>query len=334
MPTVHADRPSRPLRAVIILAATTQTTAYAVVTPLLSRMSNDFSGGPMDAYMIKMMLGVLGPSMVVGAALGGFLADRDRRTTMIGAGLLFAIAGAAPFVLQSLPLILATRVLTGLAAAAVATIGATMIGDHFSEEDRPGWMGVLGFVTMVSGFAMFPAAGLLGELGWRWPFLLYLVGLLIAALAWAAMSPRRQPPQEAVSVAPPAATGGGGGGSWRNYPIRLFVIGVMAGPVFSLQAIYLPFHLRKFGFDGPAAVGGLLALSAVAAATCAALYGRARRRLSVRFVFASAFGCGTLGLGLVALAPNVILAAVGVGLIGIGAGWATPNLYSAVIDAV
>jgi MFS family permease len=338
MATTSGQRPSWLLKGVIILAATVQMITYAAPTPLLSRMATEFHG-PMDGYMLKMILGVAGPAMMAGAALGGVLTDMGgRRPTMVGSAVLFGLAGAAPFLLHSLPAILATRFVTAAAAAAIATIGQAMIGDHFPEAKRPGWMGLFVAVGMISGFLCFPVSGVLGEIGWRWPFLIYLIGLAIALFAVAGMpshAPASKTPHAAGAAAEapkPAPTKAAARAA--NYPVKLFFLAFTTGPIFTLPSIYLSFYTHRFGYDGPSATSALLTVSAVLSACTALTYGGVRRRLSIRFIFGLGFGLGTLGLLVLALAPNIWVCGVAMVMTGLAIGWVHPNVFAAVIDSV
>jgi MFS family permease len=184
---------------------------------------------------------------------------------------------------------------------------------------------------MVSGFLCFPLSGALGEVGWRWPFLIYLFGVLIAGLAWVGM-PRRAPAARKARAAetpkPRAAAGA------VNYPIGLFVLAFMTGPVFNLPAVYLSFYLHRYGFAGPAMTGGIMALSSLVSALISANYGWARRRLSVSRIFAIGFAMAAIGLVMLALAPNIWFVAGAMAFTGFACGWVNPNVFSAVIDTV
>jgi len=338
MATTSSPRSTWLLKLVIILSATVQMLTYAVPTPLLSRMASEFHG-PMDGYMLKMILGIAGPAMMAGAAIGGWLTDKGgRRPTMVGSAALFGLAGAAPFFLHGLPEILATRFVTAATAAAIATIGQAMIGDHFPETKRPFWMGLFVAVGMVSGFLCFPASGFLGEIGWRWPYLIYLIGLVIALFAIAGM-PSHAPTREAPDLAPgavetPKPVLSKAEARAANYPIGLFFLAFMTGPIFNLPAIYLSFYTHKFGYDGPSATSALLTLSAVLSAMTAVAYGRARQRFSARFVFGVGFTMATIGLFMLALAPSIWVCGLAMTFTGVATGLINPNVFAAVIDSV
>ena len=55
------------------------------------------------------------------------------------------------------------------------------------EAQRQRWMGFYAAVATGSSLLGLLAAGLLGDIGWRWAFLIYLTGGPFAALAWFGM---------------------------------------------------------------------------------------------------------------------------------------------------
>jgi MFS family permease len=317
------------LKAVILASGGSAALAFTVVAPMLSRMSLELAHGPVDAYMVKMVSGVLGPAMVLGAAGAGFLADKiDRRWAMVGASLLFALAGAAPFALSSLPLILVARFLTGVAAVSMATIGATMVGVYVEEDHRPGWMGALASVAMISAVVSLPLAGWLADKGWRWPFLMYLPAILVAGLALVAM--KRPEAQAEIAQAPqPRASAVSG-----KYPIALILLALVVGIVINVPGIYISFYLRNLGVASAAAVGVILMLNALAAAGFSAAFGRVRRKVSARVVFYYGFAAMAVGIGALALAPTYPIAVAALLVMGVGMGWLTPNMMSSVVEAV
>ena len=301
---------------------------FTLVVPMLSKISTSLAHSQVDAYMVKMISGVIGPAMVVGAAFAGVLADKiDRRPVMIGAGLLFALTGVAPFFLDSLPLILVARFATGMSAVAIATIGAAMVGDNFGEAQRPGWMGALAAVGMVTAVVSLPLAGLIADAGWRWPFLIYLSGFLIAVLSWVAMKPTAPKQRNEVPIS-------AAGASARKYPVGLIILALVLGALLNLPGIYISFYLRDLGAGSPSSVGFALMLNALVAAMLSALYGRIRRRLSAGSVFQLGFGALAAGLSLLGLAHTYLLAVIGLRVMGVGMGWLSPNLMSAVADEV
>lgn len=325
---IHRNPVNWMLRATILLASVPVALAYAIVSPILAKMSDELAHDATDAYFVKMILGVIGMAMVVGAPIAGLLADKlGRRPLLVGSGLLFAVAGVAPFVLHSLPAILFTRFLVGIAGVAFATGGVTMVGDYFDDSDRPRWMGALLATSMVASLAAVPLAGLMGDSGWRWPFLLYLLGVPIAIVAWLGMS---SAPVHAFRATLSASRSG----NQRHFPIELALLGLLAGILMYLPAIYIPFQLRDLGMQNPSSVAVGLTLNLLVGAVVSSQFGWARRRFSSRALFCFSFGAMAAGVGALALAPSYALAFGGLFIMGLGGAWLYPNLLTLTIASV
>jgi MFS family permease len=327
----HATRVNWMLKATILSASVPVGLAYSVVSPILAKMSDELAHDATDAYFVKMILGVIGAAMVVGAPIAGLLADKlGRRPLLVGSGLLFAVAGVAPFILHGLPAILITRFLVGIAAVAFATGGVTMVGDYFDDSERPRWMGALLATSMVAAVAAVPLAGLMGDAGWRWPFLLYLAGVPIAMVAWLGM-------RHASSAAahPLGATvSPNRSGDERRFPFELALLGLLVGILMYLPAIYIPFHLRDLGMQNPSSVSVGLTLNLLVGAVISSQFGWARRRFSSRALFCFSFAAMAVGVGTLALAPNYPLAFGGLFIMGLGGAWLYPNLLTLTIASV
>jgi len=318
------------MKAVIVLSGVPMALGYAVVVPVLARMSSALAHGATDEYLVKMVFGVLGPAMVVGGAAGGYLADKlDRRLLLTVCGLVFAAAGAAPFVLHSLPLILVSRFLMGMAAVAMALIGSALVGDLFEDRRRAAWLGAIAALQMVGSTLSLPIAGAVGDVGWNYPFLIYLIGVPIAALAWLGV-PRRPATADAARPAAPNAEGATAGA----YPVGLILLGLIVGALITTPGAYMPFRLSQLGLENTTVVGILLMLNALSGAGAAALYGTTRRGLSTRVLFCCGFAALGAGLGVLGFASNLVVATAGLLVMGAGLGWLTPNLPAAVVAAV
>jgi MFS family permease len=326
----HKNPVSWMLKATILFASVPVALAYAIVSPILAKMSDELAHDATDAYFVKMILGVLGVAMVIGAPIAGFLADKlGRRPLLVGSGLLFAVAGAAPFALHSLPAILFTRFLVGIAGVAFATGGVTMVGDYFDDSDRPRWMGALLASSMLASLAAVPLSGLMGDTGWRWPFLLYLVGVPIAMVAWLGIGRASSAPAHALG----ATVSSSRSGNDRHFPIELALLGLLAGVLMYLPAIYVPFQLRDLGMQNPSSVAVGLTLNLLVGAVMSSQFGWARGRYSSRALFCFSFGAMALGVGLLALAPSYPVAFGGLFIMGLG-GWLYPNLLTLTIASV
>jgi MFS family permease len=231
------------------------TLALAALVPSLPQLFQQFSPVPNFQLLVPMIITV--PSLCVALFSGfmGAVADRwGRRKLLLVALFAFALLGLAPMMFDSLVLIVASRVIVGLAEAAILTVGNALMGDYFEGEDRQKWLGYQNMFAPLIGSAILLSGGFLAGMHWRYPFLLYLSGFAVLALAWAACwEPSRS---GAASPQPKSAPPF----PWR---VSLLVCGVtvLFSLVFFVQAVQ---HGRIFGDMGVASPERISILATVA----------------------------------------------------------------------
>lgn len=231
------------------------TLALAALVPSLPQLFQQFSSVPNFQLLVPMIITV--PSLCVALFSGfmGAIADRwGRRKLLLVSLFAFALLGLAPMMFDSLLLIVASRVIVGLAEAAILTVGNALMGDYFEGEQRQKWLGYQNMFAPLIGSAILLSGGFLAGMHWRYPFLLYLSGFavlaLVHAVCWeparAAASTERQP---AAAPFP-----------WRA---SLLVCGatVLFSLVFFVQAVQ---HGRIFGDMGVASPERISVLATVA----------------------------------------------------------------------
>jgi MFS family permease len=305
--------------------------AFSTVSPVLPMMAVDLAHGPSDAYLVKMVVGIMGISIVIGGPLSGLLADKvPRRPLLAVSGLVFALAGFAPYFLQSLSAILLSRFVMGLAGTSIHVSGAAMVGDYFSDAERPRWMGRFAAVSMIGGVVTLLLAGWLGDRGWRDTFLIYLVGIPFALLA---VSRSTGAVRSDVPVAAAAATSDSETSTSR-FPFGLTFLALLMGLITFVPSIYIPFHLAKVGIRSPSSIAALLTISVVVSSLVATQFGRARQLISAAGAFCCSFAAMTLAIAMVALSMDYQLALVGLVFMGLGVAWMSPNLMASAVAAV
>lgn len=126
--------------------------------------------------------------MAIGAALGGFLADRIGRKTVFTATLvIFGIASAGMALSMTLLVLLVARFVIGLGLGAELPVASTLISE-FSPAVHRGRMTVLlesfwaiGWIVAAAiGYYVIPNTG---DWGWRWALLIGAAPLLYAIVA-------------------------------------------------------------------------------------------------------------------------------------------------------
>ena len=131
-----------PTRFVMLIGGLMVSIALAALTPVLPKIEEALAHTADEKLLVKMLVPVIGVTMVIGAPLTGYLVDRMgvRRILIINC-LLFAVGGTAGLYLSNLHLLLVSRLLVGMGAAGMATISMTLINTRLEGNDRARWMG-------------------------------------------------------------------------------------------------------------------------------------------------------------------------------------------------
>ena len=331
--TNTVTEPARPplewsARAIMLCGGLMVSLALSAINSVLPQIEAALAHGAQDSLLIKQLVGIVGLSMVIGAPLAGLLVDRiGPRRVVIGACLLYVIAGTAGLYLSSLPALIASRLLLGIAAVSITTTSMVMINTRLAGIERARWMGMHVGTAMIGSILLNPVAGYMGEFGWRWPFALYAIGLPFGLLAFglAAHTVRRSAPAPAAEKGPGLLTG---------LPLRYIALALIIGSITYLPMVYLPFLMKQMGISSPTVISLVLTGDVALGAATALLYGRSRRYLSAYAAFAICFACSGAGMLVVVLASNLAGVVIGMMMFGVGLGWFVPNLMTAVAQKV
>jgi MFS family permease len=300
--------------------------AMSIVQPVLPSIAADLAHGPDDEFLVKMLMGVMGAAMVLGAALTGFLADRiGLKRIMTANYALYALAGTAGVYLTDLHALIASRFLLGVAAAGAVTGSIIVINEFVPRGKRANWLGYYNAVAQFSSVLLNPVSGFLGELSWHWSFAIYGIAAPFVLVAFFALGGKIQPTATLAAVSQPL---------YRWFPYRFALIGLCIGLIMYIPVVYLPFLLNSLGMTSPAMISLVLTADIIAGSIAAILYGPARRVLSEYGAFVISFACAAFGLAVAALSTSILLVVIGSIFFGIGVAWFLPNLMASVSTRV
>src|SRR5215813_4244024 len=155
-----------------------------LIAPILPEIQRRFSGVPRVEILAPIALTIPALFIAILAPFAGAIVDRmGRRRPLVIALALYAGFGMAPLWLDSLRSIIVSRAGVGLAEAVIMTCCTTLIGDYYDGARRSKFIAWQVTWVALSSSLFLLVGGLLGELGWRAPFWVYGVSLLIAPLA-------------------------------------------------------------------------------------------------------------------------------------------------------
>lgn len=318
-------RPGPAQAYLLLLCGCMSTLAVVLVAPVLPSMQAHFAAVPRVEFLVPLSL--TAPSLVV-AALSlfvGAIADRIGRKRLLVSGLfVYAAFGTAPLWLDSLHAILATRLGVGLTEALIMTCCTALIGDYFHGVQRERYLALNTTFASTSAVVFMAVGGALGEFGWRAPYSVYALSLLLAPVALWLLREPLQRAREPAATAPATAAEV----PWSATRLAGICAVTLGGAVvFMAIQVHIGYLLGGVGVTSPTTIGIVAAGSQVAVVTGSLLF-----RLLLRFRATTAVRLGTAltlsgaGFLLAGLATSFDGVVAGALLNGLGGGILLPTL--------
>jgi len=300
-----------------------------LIAPILPEIQSHFSGVPGVEYLAPIALTIPALMIAILAPFAGAIVDvLGRRRPLVIALVLYAAFGMAPLWLDSLHAIIWSRAGVGLAEAVIMTCCTTLLGDYYDGARRSKYLALQTTYVALSASLFLLLGGLLGELGWRAPFWVYGISLLIAPLAqiylWEPERKRRtkveQGPTPVDATAP----------SFRP----LLLLGICGITLITVIAFYVvPVHLgyllNGLGIRSTRTTGLIAGLAAVMKVIGTLVF---HRLFIIGFtiprLLALSSACSGLGLLVLAAATTMNGVAIGALINGFGGGLLVPTLLT------
>lgn len=295
--------------------------ALGGLTPVLPAIAAHFAQYPQAGFLTRLLVSIIGAMMVIGSPFVGALADRfgRRRILLIGM-LVYAIAGCAGYFVDNLYALVATRVLVGLAVAAVLVVTLAMVAVHSDGVARNRWLGYINTVGLLVSVLLIPFSGFVGKYGWQWPFLIHIVALPLFLLALVGLEPDQRNVELHVKTTPERLSG--------PVPWGLLATASAGGVLLLAPSLYVPFHLRDVGISDPRLISVATLLPNLAAAVTAYFFGAVRARLSLTATFILGFGIAAAALLLNGLAQSYAVIVLATTIMGCSCGLIGTNIYA------
>lgn len=307
----------------VLLLASLTIMANATISPSLPGLKANFADTPGIETLTGLVLTLPSLAIIFAAAIFGVLADRmSRALLLIIAGLLYAFGGASGLIAETLPQLLAGRLVLGIGVAGAMTLALAWGSDLWHGPARARFLGMQGAAMSAGGIVVIILGGYLSLLHWRGAFAAYLLGLPIALAALIALRPYARHRDASFPIAPGEEQDG-------PFPWGVYAfVGVLAFlfmGTFYVLPTRIPFRLEEMGTTNTLVVGMLMAVVTVAAIPGSLIYGWCRRLFSPMTIFAAAFALMALGLFLVSQADTHGVMALGLMICGFAMGPAMPN---------
>ena len=308
----------------LLLVSTLTAMSNATISPSLPVMQEHFSDVENIEYLVRLALTIPSLFVAIAAPLAGLLIDQLGRKPLLAAGLfIYGAAGSSGLWLNSLGSILIGRAFLGLSVAGIMTTATTLIADYYTGALRTRFLGWQSAAMALGGVLFLSFGGLLADVGWRLPFLIYLVALLLLpAVLLLLPEPRRN--RSSTSAQPIAET------EPTTLPIGLvaftYAIALIAQAAFYMIPVQLPFYLRQLANATASQSGLAIAVSTLFVAISSFLYQRLKARLTFISIYEIAFLSMGVGYGAIALADGYVIVILGLAIAGFGLGLLMPNM--------
>ena len=168
----------------------------------------------------------------------------------------------------------------------------------------------------IGGILFIGLGGILADIGWRYPFLIYLFSLLVLPLAILFL-------KEPAIVQKTNQSN-----SYAKSPTiiwMLFFNTMLMWILFFLIPVQIPFHLKAIGVEKNSLIGGAIAMSTAFSAVSSFSYSKIKGRLSFLSVFSIGYFLMAAGFVCISLSNTYLFVVVAMILSGLGMGMMIPN---------
>ena len=166
------------LKPTIISISMATVMAGAAISPALGLIAKAFPEA--SPTMIKLILTAPSIMIIPFSFLSSYLTSKLTKRTIIMIGLvIYLIGGIGPQLVPTIELLLALRLILGAGVGLVMPLSMSLINDYYSGKERTQMMGYNSAFSNFGGIVTMLLAGWLATFGWRTPFNVYFLGLII-----------------------------------------------------------------------------------------------------------------------------------------------------------
>lgn len=307
------------LKLTILLVSSLTIMSVVTISPSLPEMTAAFSEVDNAAFLVKMVLTLPALFIAFASPIVGMLIDRYGRIKLLWIALFtYAVAGASGYFLTDIYHLLFSRAVLGMAVGTSMTIVITLIADYFEGMERQKFVGIQIAFMSIGGILFIGLGGVLADINWRLPFLIYLFSLAVLPLAVfflhepEIVKNELMQEQEVNQKSPPVI--------WLLF-FNVMVMWIL----FFLIPVQIPFHLKAIGTESNTLIGAAIAMSTAFSAISSFSYSRIKNRFSFFTIFSFGFLLMAAAYAVVAYSasyPAVVLAMM---IAGLGMGMMIPN---------
>lgn len=305
------------MKLTLLLVSSLTIMSVITISPSLPQMAKVFAVVKNADLLVKLVLTIPALMIAIFSPVAGRLIDRYGRLGILRMSLIvYALAGSAGFYLDNLYAILFSRVVLGIAVGMSMTIVITLIADYFEGKERLKFVGLQIAFMSLGGILFIGLGGVLADIGWRYPFLIYLFSLAVFPLTiFFLQEPTvlKHSQQMQQNFKAPGIT-------WL-----LFINTMFMWILFFLIPVQIPFYLKALGVEKNSMIGAAIASSTLFSAMSSFSYAKIKGRLGFLAIFFTGYLLMAAGFFCIAISQAYSVVVIGMMITGLGMGMMIPN---------
>jgi len=305
-------------KAVIMLISSLTVMAGAAIAASTPKLKEAFADLEQAEFLSKLVISLPALFIAVASPIVGQLIDRYGRLRFLIFGLLlYAVAGTSGYFLNDINHILISRAFLGLSVACIMPVAVALIGDFFTGPERETMTALQGASMALGGVVFVGIGGLLADISWRAPFLVYLGSLVFLILVLIFLEEPKIERNQSSS---------------KNYfsgltPIHYFLLGsgLLIMLIFYMIPLQIPFLLKSLGENEMKWIGLAMMTNTFSSIVTAASYKLVRRYLSFSAINGLFLIIMAMGFLIIYSADSYSMVVAGLFVSGLGLGLFMPN---------
>lgn len=291
--------------------------AGATIAPSLPEMTKAFPNNPNAETLVKLVLTIPGLFIALTSPISGWFIDKFGRIKLLSVMLLlYALAGSSGLYLNTLTEIIIGRAFLGIAVGGIMTTAVALIGDYFEGGERQQFLGTQAGIMALSGTLFITFGGVLADISWRYPFLIYFMALIAVPLVLIFL---KEPERSELKNISSSST---------NVPKlawTIYVISFLGMVTFYLMPVQIPFLMQEISDVGNTETGLAISSVMLIGGIMSFQYPKLKKRLTHYQVYGLTFLFMGIGYLLISTANSYAMTFPGLLVSGLGAGLLMPN---------
>ncbi len=305
------------VKVALLLVSSLTIMSMITISASLPDMTKTFSTLPNAENLVKLTLSFPALFIALTAIIAGKFIDKFGRLRLLNAALIiYAIAGSTGYWLDNIYLILAGRALLGICVGITMTIATTLIADYYQGKSRQKFAGLQIAVMSLGGILFVTLGGVLADISWRVPFLLYLFPLLILPMTSLYL---KEPKTLHVVKNKDASV------KSPNVIWLVFVNVMIMWILFFIIPVQIPFYLKSIGIEKNTLIGIAIASTTFFSVISSLSFSKIKDKLSFQQVFGIGYLLMALAFASISYGGSYGMVMIGMLLSGLGMGLMIPN---------